>query len=328
MSLPLRATAYAAVVLLAAAVVFFWSAGSGRIVPSKSWRYSFGAMGTLAGCTFFTTDPAAAEVALAAVQREFDRVTAACNLHDPDSELSRLNREAEQGWFVCSALLWEVLSEARRAHAAGGGAFDITVKPLMDIWGFYRRRNAVPAASELKAALDRTGLERLEWDEARRAVRFSVPGMAVDLGGIAKGYALDLAAAAVVATGVRSGVIDLGGNLFLLPEPPPGKRFYRVGIRSPSGSGAADEVLELPGGVAVSTSGSYERFVTLGGRRYGHVVDPETGEAPFRRWSVTVVAPSGIMSDWMSSAVFLRGRALASRLEQRFPGVRIVFASY
>ena len=289
----------------------------------QPYRKFFGTMGTRAGCTFYASDPKQAEAAFSAVEAEFERVTRVCNLYDPESELSRLNRAADRDFFVCSELLWRVLTEARRAHRASSGAFDVTVKPLMDLRGFYRKQDKLPSAAELAGTLERVGMDKLEWDDARRAVRFKVPGMALDLGGIAKGYALDLAAAAVLKLGVVSGVIDLGGNLYLLPEPPPGKSRYRIGIRSPSGKGDSGEVLELPGGCAVSTSGSYERFVVLEGRRCGHVVDPATGDAPYLDRSATAVAPTGIESDWLSSAAFLRGEKLIPQLEKSVPGAKI-----
>lgn len=292
-----------------------------------AYRKFFGTMGTRAGCTFHTSDPKQAEAAFAAVTREFDRVTKVCNLHDPGSELSRLNRAADKDFFVCSELLWKILTEARRAHRASDGAFDITVKPLMDLRGFYRKQNRTPSAAELAETLQRVGMDKVEWDEPRRAVRFKTPGMAFDLGGIAKGCALDLAAAEVLKLGVRSGVIDLGGNLYLLPDPPPGRTHYRIGIRSPSGKGDSGTVLELAGSCAVSTSGSYERFVVLDGRRYGHVVDPATGDAPFLNRSATAVAPTGIESDWLSSAAFLRGEKIIPQLEKEVPGAKLTITA-
>jgi len=295
--------------------------------PPVATRVAFQAMGTRAACSFHTRDAATAAAAVAAVRSAFDAVTAACNLHDPASELSRLNREAGADFFVCSPLLWRVLTEARRAHAASGGAFDITVKPLMDLWGFYRKRKKLPSPQEIAAARSRVGLDRLEWDDSRRAVRFTTPGMALDLGGIAKGYALDLAARRVLELGVTSGVIDLGGNLYLLPAPPPGRERYRIGIRSPSGRGDSGEVLELAGPCAVSTSGSYERFTVLENRRCGHVIDPATGDAPYLRRSATAVAPTGIESDWLSSAAFLRGEAIVPQLRRAVPGALIHFTA-
>ena len=290
----------------------------------RHYSFAFGTMGTRAGCTFYAADERTAQAGFAAVRAAFDRVTQVCNLHDEKSELARLNREAGRDFFVCSELLWNVLSEARRAHEASSGAFDVTVKPLMDLRGFYRKQNRAPSPAELAETLKRVGFDKLEWDDARHAVRFKVPGMALDLGGIAKGYALDLAAAAVLKLGLKSGVIDLGGNLYLLPEPPPGKNCYRIGVKSPSGKGDSGTVLELPGNCAVSTSGSYERFVVLEGKRYGHVIDPATGDAPYLDRSATAVAPTGIESDWLSSAAFLRGEKIVPQLERAVPGAKII----
>ena len=319
-----RGWTIAAGVLLTVILVFILTRRAGGPPPPESRiSYAFGTMGTRAACTFYDCPRERAEAAFDAVRGAFDRVTKACNLYDPDSELSRLNRKAGKDFFVCSELLWNILAEARRANRASNGAFDITVKPLMDLWGFYRKRSQVPSAAEIAETLKRVGMDKLEWDDAKRAVRFKVPGMALDLGGIAKGYALDLAAAAVKDLGVRSGVIDLGGNLYLLPEPPPEQTKYRIGIRSPSGVGDSGEVLELPGSCAVSTSGSYERFVVLEGKRYGHVVDPATGEAPYLNRSATAVAPTGIESDWLSSAAFLRGEAIIPQLERLVPGAKL-----
>ena len=315
-----------AVVLIA---VLFRSFCAGRDLPKQTperMSYAFGTMGTRAECTFYRCTGEQAEDAFEAVKCEFYRVTAVCDIHDPDSELSRLNREAGKDFFVCSEMLWSILTEARRAHQASSGAFDITVKPLMDLRGFYRRQSKTPSAAEVAETLKRVGMDKLDWDDEKHAVRFKVPGMALDLGGIAKGYALDLAAAAVTDLGVRSGVIDLGGNLYLLPEPPNGKR-YRIGIRSPSGEGDSGTVLKLPGGCAVSTSGSYERFVVLDGKRCGHVVDPVTGEAPYLERSATAVAPTGIESDWLSSAAFLRGEKIVPQLEKAVPGAKITITS-
>ena len=118
---------------------------------------------------------------------------------------------------------------SEKACFESDGGFDITVKPLMDLWGFYRKRRQLPTAEEISAAKAKAGFDKLKLDHNRRTVQFTVKGMALDLGGIAKGYALDRAAQAVVASGIDCGIIDLGGNLKLLPQTPPGKNFYTIG---------------------------------------------------------------------------------------------------
>ena len=117
---------------------------------------------------------------------------------------------------------------------------------------------------------------------------------------------------------------DLGGNLRLLPKPPPGQEAYRVGIRNPQKrSELLDDVLELCD-VSLSTSGDYERFVTIGGRRYGHIMNPVTGLPTQDGGSVTVIAPSALLADWLSTAVFLGGEELARRAESAFSGVAVI----
>lgn len=284
----------------------------------------FPIMGTVAAFTLYG-EPERIEEAADAALSEFEQVVKLCNLYDPESELSQLNRTAATAAFSCSEELWTLLTEARRAYELSDGAFDISAKPLMDLWGFYRRRgDAPPTAEEIRETCAKVGLEKVRFDEAERSVFFTVPGMAFDLGGIAKGYAVDRAAEAVITAGVRRGVIDLGGNLRLLPEPPPGAECYRVGVRDPEKRDAVlPEILEVVD-ISISTSGDYERFVTLGEHRYGHIMNPLTGVPSPGKWAVTVLAPSALAADWMSTAVFICGEPLAEELEEKFPDVEIL----
>jgi thiamine biosynthesis lipoprotein len=269
-------------------------------------------MGTVAKFTFYAPSHGAGSGRPGAAS--FDRVVELCNLYDPASELSRLNAQAAEKPVTCSPELWRLLLEARKAYLFSDGLFDITAKPLMDLWGFYRKRgDTAPSEAEIAAAMSKVGLDKVIFNNVDRTVKFTVPGMSLDLGGIAKGYAVDRAFDAVEKLGIRSGVIDLGGNLRLLPKPPPGQTAYRVGIRNPQKNGELlNDVLELCN-VSLSTSGDYERFVTLGGVRYGHIMNPQTGRPTQDPGSVTVVAPSAMLADWLSTSVFLGGRDLAKR---------------
>lgn len=311
--------------------VLLLAVGAGMLrYAAEDWRKHqclvrrFPIMGTVAAFTLYG-EPERTGVAADAARSEFDRVLKLCNLYDQESELSQLNQTAATEAFVCSEELWGLLTAARRAYELSDGAFDISAKPLMDLWGFYRRRgDAPPTAEEIRETCAKVGLDKVRFDEAARSVFFTVPGMAFDLGGIAKGYAVDRAAEAVITAGVRRGVIDLGGNLRLLPEPPPGIDCYRVGIRDPEKRDAVlPEVLEVLD-VSISTSGDYERFVTLGEHRYGHIMNPLTGIPSPGKWAVTVLAPSALEADWMSTAVFICGEPLAEELEAKLPGVEIL----
>ena len=297
-------------------------------VSERTARFDrmFPVMGTVAELTFFTS-PENAQNAADAVIAVFDEVTDLCNIYDPESELSRLNATAADKPFVCSPELWSLLLESRKAYAFSDGAFDITSKPLMDLWGFYRKRgDSLPTELEIAEAQSRVGLNKVIFNDDDRSVKFTVRGMSFDLGGIAKGYAVDRAFEAVSKFGIRRGVINLGGNLRLFPEPPPGKSAYRVGVRNPENkSELLDETLELCN-VSLSTSGDYERFVTIGGVQYGHIMNPVTGRPTQGRHSVTVIAPSAQLADWLSTAIFLQGEALARRAESSFGGVAVLIA--
>lgn len=290
----------------------------------QKFSAAFPAMGTVATVTLYT-DEAGFLNALKEVKESFEFVSALADFRDPRSELARLNKEAAQAPFLCSPEMWEILTEARLAFRLSEGAFDISVKPLMDHWGFYRRTlKKLPPASETAEIKKCTGLDKVIFDERHHTVLFPRQGFAFDLGGIAKGYAIEFAARKVMGLGITRGVIDLGGNLRLLSDPPPGKKFYSIGIRRPErrNGGVMPEVLQLKGNSAVSSSGDYERFVILEGKKYGHIMDPATGIPAPGKFAVTAVAESGERSDWLSTAVYLRGRKMADKLKKQLPQIR------
>lgn len=310
------------------ALLLLTAAGIIALLPGRSEEkhvVSFPVMGTVASLTFYT-DEGTFEKSVREIKKEFDKVSAIANRHVPESEISRLNKEAHKAPFVCSAELWEILTESRLACRLSEGAFDISVSPLMVHWGFYRKRAQLPSPEETAKVKALTGLEKVIFNDSKRTVKFPAQGFALDLGGIAKGYAIELACRKAIECGISRGIIDLGGNLRLLPLPPPGNKFYKIGIRRPDrkNGGVMPEVLKLPGNLAVSSSGDYERFVTIEGKRLGHIMDPETGvPAPGNR-AVTAISDRGMRSDWLSTAVYLKGKKLADKLEEKLEHTRFV----
>lgn len=291
---------------------------------TEVYQNEFPAMGTVAKISVYTSGEdlrRANEIC----QSEFAAVTRVCSLFDPQSELSRLNESAASSPFVCSDMMWELLMRAKVAYEESDGYFDITIKPLMDLWGFYRQRGTPPDEAEINETMRLIGFDKLEFDESRHTIRFTVPGMALDLGGLAKGYAADRAAEAICRAGITAGVIDIGGNLRMLPDAPPGKDFYRVAIRDPHRAGEVlDEQLNVRPGMAVSSSGDYERFVVYDGQRYGHIISPKTGR-PAIISAVTVVAGNAMDADVFSTSCCLGGEAVAARLKARYKGLQIHF---
>lgn len=223
---------------------------------------------------------------------------------DPDSEIYALNRDGSAG---LSRDTEELLSGALELCRETDGALDVSIYPVLRSWGFTTGEYAVPTGAELSALLPLVDYRRVELTrtgEGRAAASLS-PGMEIDLGSVAKGYAGDVVSALLKEQGVTSALLDLGGNIQTVGARPDGTP-WRVGVRDPEGDGYIG-VVEVTGR-AVVTSGGYERYFEEGGVRYWHILDPETG-APARSGlaSVTVVGDSGLACDARSTALFVLG---------------------
>ncbi|MDP6451151.1 MAG: FAD:protein FMN transferase [Lentisphaeria bacterium] len=262
-------------------------------------------MGTRAGVTFWTDTNSSAHAAstVFAIFREIDEQF---SNYKPDSELSKLNATAHEQPFQCTGRMWELLNTARDVWHTSDGGFDISAGPLMHLWGFYTKRQELPSDEEIAAVTALVGLDKIVFDDDARTVFFPQQGMMLDPGGIAKGYAIDLAVAAVRKLGIDRGVIDLGGNMFCMAEPPPDRESYSIGIRNPR----AKEYQTILGSVAildqsVAGSGDYERFAKIDGRRICHIMDPRTGHPIEGVAHVSVVAKTAMAADILSTAAFV-----------------------
>ena len=302
----------AAVVALATTAALRCAALCRRSNAPVSVRFL--AMGTLAEVSFRSGDAAAgADIVRAA----FQEVESAASVFLPDSVLSRLNRAglaiipptASEDAFDLASLLSAALDVSRES----GGAFDPTVNPLMRLWGF--RSNPSPASPPSTEALS-NALSRVGWfrvglsrdQDGSTKVAFARPGMELDLGGIAKGAAVDLAFERLRAAGFRDFLVNLGGNIRVSGSPSPLRRSWRVAVRDPGNPAKTlGEPLLLTSGEAVATSGSYERFVEIAGARFSHIIDPRSGLPAPLSGSVTVVAPTATEADAWSTALFVQG---------------------
>eukprot|EP00831_Metopus_contortus_P084193 TRINITY_DN9498_c0_g2_i1.p1 TRINITY_DN9498_c0_g2~~TRINITY_DN9498_c0_g2_i1.p1 ORF type:complete len:384 (-),score=85.71 TRINITY_DN9498_c0_g2_i1:257-1408(-) len=280
-------------------------------------------MGTMCEISLYGRKNLAEKAADAAADK-FREVQDICNIFNPESEISKLNRSAFDAPFKCSQLLWNVLQKSREAYDVSGGAFDITAKPLMDLWGFYRKRGEnLPSADEVSAARRLVGLERVHFDDDARTVQFTVKGMSFDLGGIAKGYAVDVAAAAVLTTGISRGLINLGGNMYCLPDPPPGKKNYRIGITNPLNKKTGCGVVEGKD-ISLATSGNYERYVMIDGVQYTHIMNVKTGIPVRDMLSVTVITDHAVDADFLSTSIFINGPEFAKEVCKRFHDTQVL----
>ncbi|MCP3965696.1 MAG: FAD:protein FMN transferase [Lentisphaerae bacterium] len=283
-------------------------------------------MGTFARIMLFDKKQVLVDQAADRVRDIFDDIQSTCNIFDPSSELSTLNKSAYYKPFKCSPKLWSLLKMSRKAYRISGGAFDITARPLMKLWGFYRKRGNLPSDAEIQKAKLKVGLDKVIFNDDEKTVKFTTPGMSFDLGGIAKGIAVQAAANAVMKLGVKSGIIDLGGNMFCLPEPPmnrPGSESYLIGVRNPLHTQQIMGVVEMLN-QAVATSGNYERYVTINGHHYTHIMDPRTCKPVEDMLSVTIITPNAGDADFLSTTVFIRGEKFARNILEKFKDTGII----
>lgn len=274
-------------------------------------RETMGTWGELILCGPDSTALAArAEMALDC----FTRVDSLMSNWTDTSEVARINREAHDGVTVHSEV-GEVLAAAIDVGRASGGAFDITVEPLVRLWGFLGGRPHVPKPAEIDALLPTVGLAQLEFDPTTGKLRFLRPELRVDLGGVAKGHAVDQAFAVLREAGVQNGLINLSGNMRGMGHPE-GREHWTVGIRDPTGPMQPIATLRLDD-EAIATSGDYEQFVAADGARYGHILDPRTGWPAQGLAQVTVLAPSARDADAWATALFVLGIDAAKHLLAR-----------
>lgn len=273
-------------------------------------------MGTLARITVFAPDEAAARTAFRA---GFDRIAALDRVlsdYRPDSELSRVTREAVGRPVPISTDLFAVLSASLRLSRATDGAFDVTQGPVIRLWREARKGHRLPDPEALQEAARRSGYAHMALDEGRRTVAFDIAGMQLDVGAIGKGYAASEAVAAIARSGVRSALVAISGDL-ACGDAPPGEPGWRIRIhRGDIGDASIPPVLRLTH-AAVSTSGNAEQHLDVEGRRYSHVIDPTSRTGLLDDITVTVVARHGLDADGLDTAIGVlgveRGLALIER---------------
>lgn len=296
--------------------------GGDRPPRVRSWPV----MGTYATVTVRADGDAASDRAVGIVRARFAAVDASMSNWSESSALSRLNRAAserpariEDGDLA--ACVAAALDGARRTD----GAFDPTVGPLMRAWGFRPRSPRVPTEAALAEARARVGFSRVRYDAAARTIAFGVAGMELDLGGIAKGCALDRAARELEAIGpaLRGALLNLGGNLAAAgADPAP----WTIGIRDPLDADAPPlATLPLAPRAAIASSSDEENHFEAGGVRYGHVMDPRTGRpASTDVVQATAIAPTATETEIVGKALFVAGSRGAAAVLARFPRAEAV----
>lgn len=271
-------------------------------------------LGTYVEITVEGLDEPSAERAIEAGFAAIDKVDRLLSSHRADSELNAINAAAGDRAMAVSPWTYECIDQALKIGGESDGAFDITCRPILDLWGFVRKEYRLPSPDELAGVLPLVDYRHVLLLEnnfsgrstemvparlGRHRIYLSRPGMKLDVGGIGKGFAADKATEAMQVAGVTTGLVRVGGEIRGF-----GPRKWKVGIANPANRHLAVVEFEIQD-EAVSTSGDYENRFEIHGRRYAHIVDPRTGWPVPRRHSVSVRAPTATLSDGWSTALFV-----------------------
>ncbi len=312
----------AASLFLGTLVAAAWVGAGCATRPGLPWqRYEFERpqMGLPFRIVLYATDGQVATNAAEAAWKRIAELNSILSDYEEQSELSRLSRTAGSGRSVAIGPdLWRVLIRSEEMARASGGAFDVTVGPLVQLWRRARRQRVLPEPDRITAARAAVGWRRVELRPRTRSVRLVAPGMRLDLGAIAKGYALDEAFAVLRHQGVARALVSGGGDM-VVGEAPPGERGWKVAVAPLDAPGAPPARTVWLRWASLCTSGDLFQHVEIGGVRYSHIIDPRTGVGLTDHSLVTVIARRGITADALSTAASVLGPVAGIRLVERTP---------
>ncbi|WP_306439256.1 FAD:protein FMN transferase [Larkinella sp. C7] len=296
-----------------------FSLASWAIIAQPLQRYTFdrGLFGTEFRQIFYAPNDSVAQYVRRAVDARMDSLNVVMSDYLDGSEINRLSATAGSGqWVAVSPDLFDILSRAVAIAKASDGLFDPTIGPLSQLWRRAVRRKIFPTKPELRKAHQRVDYQLIELKKPG-LVRLKKPGVRLDVGGIGQGYANDEGLKVLHRLGIKSALLDIGGDI-LVSDPPPGERGWRILIGSD-----ADTTTLLLQNVAITTSGATHRYLEHNGKRYSHLMNPRTGLGLLHHAQTTVLAPDGTQADALTKVFSVAGIQKSKRLIKRFPGVSV-----
>ena len=304
--------------------------GTGQKQELKLFKKASLSMGTVFEVTIYAADKYIAEKTFNDVFQEINRLDYLMSNYKKESVLSELNKNASTEPAECNTELASVIEQSLQYSEITDGAFDITIGPLMKKWGFFKKEGRIPGKEELEPILESVSYKNIIIEEKAikslskdlgtvKTVFFKNPGTQIDLGGIGKGYAVDRVTSVLKQNGISSALINFAGNIYTFGTPP-GKDSWVIGLQHPRESEGLLGTFEIKD-KAVSTSGDYEKFFTIEGKRYSHIIDPRTGKPVEGIVSVTIVTDNATRADALSTGVFVLGLEKGMALIEKLPDV-------
>lgn len=320
---PMRRRQLPSLLLLVSAACFLIS--SSLLAEEQPITQTRPMMNTFVQIKIYDTNELQAKAAMEAAFSEVEKLDNLLSKFKPGSEVSKINKNAANNPVKVSAATFEVIKKSIDFSKETQGAFDITVGPLMKLWGFVDKKPHLPSKEEITKALKYVGYQGVELSEKNNTVEFKVQGMEIDLGGIAKGYAVDRALEVLKVNKIKTALVDIGGNLGFVGTPTRG--YWAVGIRDPKNPDKISKALKVVKG-GVATSGNYENYLEINGKKFSHIIDPRTGYPVDVNYSgqisVTVGAPTATQADVFSTAAFVLGEERCRELFKNKP-VTIIY---
>ena len=308
-----------ALTLLLATLVFSGCTKKEQATINRTWP----TMGTVATVTIAAPDTAKIEQALQACIKTTDRLNDDLSIFSPTSNLSILN-SAQGAWTELQPDTKESLLLSIKYAKISGGAFDPTVSDLVKLWGFNTKEHisVMPKQETIDNALKATGYQNIVISNSN--ARLISPKANIDLGGIAKGYAVDICYNELQKLNLKNYIVNIGGNLRVCGKATP-DRLWTIGVRNPFDKNEIIGKLKLPSGMAIATSGNYERFEYIDGKRYAHIIDPRIGKPVTGMAGTTVLSSTAVETDAMSTALFVLGSEAGLSALQQTPDCCALF---
>jgi len=287
-------------------------------------------MGTFARIVAIAPDANTAAKCIEAALHQIHNVDDLMSDFKEDSEISRVNADAFDHPVEVGESTFEVLQRSIEFSKLTDGAFDITVGPLVQLFRTAKAEGIAPTTEQIARAKTKVGFEKLLLNDQNRTIRFTVEGMSLDLGGIAKGYAVDKAIEAMQRRGATGAMVDIGGDVRCFGTPPKGRKKWLVGLQDPNidDMGGSGLLLKLQvSNAAVTTSGDYQQFAIIEGKRHSHIINRKTGKSADGLSSVTIIAQNATDADALATAVTVMGPQKGLALIEKTPDTEAILIS-